>query len=224
MEKYKNLKKNLKSVQNQKWNLENLRDGFEYFKELNGTYPTSKEIDYFYYLPTRRMIERNFGGIVNLRKTLQLNGVSDFTKGNARGVTAKMAFIRSQDYEKVFLDFLISKIPEVRVHEHKIIRPGNTAADFFIYTSANSGIMIDVFYAKDMHSLGGIVRIKALKSSEVVCPIYYVLVDNDKINQEQIDNQINNRKISLQNNIKVMTEKYFKSKIIDSIILEPLNI
>src|SRR5579872_7439685 len=150
MEKYQNLKKNTKGFQKEKWTIENIKDGLEYFNELNGRYPSSMEIDSFEYLPTRRMIERNFGGIVNLRKTLNLQGSSDFTKGEVRSAMAKKAFIRAQDYERDFYFYLIKKIPEVRVHEHKIIRPGDTASDFFIYTSSNKGIMIDLFYAQDI--------------------------------------------------------------------------
>lgn len=223
MDKYQNLKKNKKGFGSEKWTIENIRDGFEYFKELNGRYPSSREIDSFEYLPTRRMVERNFGGLVNLRKTLNIEGSSDYTKGEVRSETAKKAFIRAQKYEKDFYYFLTERIPEVRVHEHKIVRPGNTASDFFIYTNNKEGIMVDLFYAQDIYSLVGIVRIKSLKCVEVNIPVYFVLVGNNKITQEQIDEKIKNMKTPLLSHIKVMTEKFFKSSILDSIVLEPLN-
>lgn len=222
LKKYKNLKEsdNIKS----KWILENLRDGFQYFYETYGRYPISMETDSFKYLPSRKTIERSFGGMVKLRGILNLNTPLDFTKGETRSKVAGDAFKRAQNYEKDFFYKLISKIPEIRIHEHKIIRPGDTASDFFIYTSKDWGIMIDLFYAKDLHSLAGIIRIKSAKCLNVKYPIYFVLVDNKDIGQNKLDKLNENRKIKLQNNIKIVTYDFFINGILPGLKLEPINI
>jgi hypothetical protein len=197
-----------------KWNLENLKDGLRYFFDLKGKYPTVKEVDQFEYLPTSRTIQRSFGGMPLLRKNLSLTGPLHFGSGDNRSRIAREADLRARTYEKEFYRYLIKKIPEVRVHEHKIIRPGDTAADFFIYTSDTKGIVIDLFYAMDVHSLGGVVSIKTKKYIGVKCPVYFVLVGNDQINQEIINNKIANRKESLPTHIHVLTEMEFKKSLI----------
>ena len=212
-----NLRKRTSSVE-EKWTLENLKAGLDYFFEINDRYPTVREVDIFEYLPTSRTIQRSFNGLMGLRKTLGLNTPINHSSGITRSKTAQDADKRAQIYEKEFYDYLISKIPEVRIHEHKIIRPGDTAADFFIYTSDTKGIVIDLFYAVDIYSLSGVVNIKFKKYSSVKFPVYFVLVGNDKINQEAIDQKVNNRKNKLANHISVLTEENFK-KSLDKLLL-----
>lgn len=217
MEKYKNLKKYVRNGQHEKWTIENIKDGFSYFFEINGKYPTTKEIDSFDYLPSARTFQRAFGGTVKLREILNLDIPLDQRKGTIRSDMAQKTFKRAQGYEKEFYFYLISKIPEVRVHEHKIIRPGDTAADFFIYTSDNEGVVIDLFYAADIHSLIGIINIKFKKYINVKSPVYFVLIGNEQITQEIIDQKVNNRKNKLSDHIKVVTEDTFK-KHLDSLL------
>ncbi|MCA9342635.1 hypothetical protein KC950_01320 [Candidatus Saccharibacteria bacterium] len=50
------------------WTKDELRAGFEKFKNINGRYPTSHEIDSFPYLPSARSIQRTFGGLVEIRQ------------------------------------------------------------------------------------------------------------------------------------------------------------
>ncbi len=217
--KYLHLRKEGNTSRISKWSIDNLRDGFNYFLEINGHYPTSKEVDDFEYLPTRKTLERSFGGITKLRETLGLDIPKDYRTGITRSNMAASADKRARKYEEEFYNYLVSKIPEVRVHEHKIIRPGDTAADFFIYTSDTSGIVIDLFYAMDMHSLVGVVNIKFKKYIGVKFPVYFVLVGNKEITQEIINDKMNNRKNPLSDHIQVLTEENFK-KSLDSVINE----
>lgn len=212
-----NLRKRTSHVE-EKWTLENLRAGLDYFFEINNRYPTVKEVDVFEYLPTSRTIQRSFNGLMELRKTLGLNTPINHSSGVTRSKTAQDADKRAQIYEKEFYNYLISKIPEVRIHEHKIIRPGDTAADFFIYTSDTKGIVIDLFYAVDIYSLCNVVNIKFKKYSSVEFPVYFVLVGNEKITQEIIDQKIENRKNKLSGHIRVLTEESFKNSL-DELLL-----
>ena len=148
--RYPNLRRKGRKAIGKEWGELNLKDGFEYFFELHGKYPTAKDVDRFDYLPSCRTMQRSFGGIMELRKILSLNCQTNFTTGEMRSKLCREGDFRAQKFEKEFFEYLVSHIPEQRVHEHKIIRPGNTAADFFIYTSENSGIVIDIFYAMDL--------------------------------------------------------------------------
>ena len=212
MNENSSLRKRTSQVE-EKWTLENLRAGLDYFFKINNRYPTAREVDIFEYLPTSRTIQRSFNGLMALRKTLGLDTPINHSSGITRSKTAQDADKRAQAYEKEFYDYLISKISEVKVHEHKIIRPGNTAADFFIYTSDTKGIVVDLFYAVDIYSLSGVVNIKFKKYSNVEFPVYFVLVGNNKITQEAINQKVDNRKNKLSNHIRVLTEKNFKESL-----------
>jgi hypothetical protein len=211
--KYSHLRKEGNTSRIDKWSIDNLRDGFNYFFELNGHYPTSRDVDNFEYLPTRKTLERSFGGITKLRETLGLDIPKDYRTGIMRSNVAANADKRARKYEEEFYKYLTSKIPEIRVHEHKIIRPGDTAADFFIYTSDTAGIVIDLFYAMDIYSLLGIINIKFKKYVNVKFPVYFVLVGNEDITQEIIDDKMNNRKNQLSSHIQVLTEENFKKSL-----------
>lgn len=144
-----------------KWSLEQIKDGLERYKNDHGRYPSTLDFDKVDYLPTSRYIQRNHGGVVNLRKLLELDCEHDYTKGNLRSSVAKESYKRAGVYEEEFYKYLVSTIDEVRVHEHKIMRPGNICCDFFIYNAkGDDGVVIDLFYAQDMYSLARIVNIK----------------------------------------------------------------
>ncbi len=195
------------------WSLENIIDGFEYFLELNGHYPGTQEIDGFQYLPTSRTIQRSFGGVVAVKKQLNLKGPHKLSEGETRANKAREADMRAKVYEVEFYNFLISHVPEMRVHEHKIIRPGQTACDFFIYTSEKDGFVIDLFYAQDLISMLGVVNIKIKKYLEVKQKTYFVVVGNENITQSDINSKILNKKNSIPSHIHVMTESFFKENI-----------
>lgn len=60
-----------------KWSLEIIRDGFERFKNEHGHYPKAPDdIDTCSYLPSRRQIQRIFGGLPQLRILLGLEDIS----------------------------------------------------------------------------------------------------------------------------------------------------
>ncbi len=196
----------------QVWSVENLKAGFMYYFELHGRYPVASEIDKFEYLPSSRSIQRSFGGLVRVRELLGLSGPSQFNKGEARSRVAGEADARARIYEEEFYTFLVSKVSEMRVHEHKVMRPSGTSCDFFVYLTDNSGIIIDLFYAKDIQILSKIVNIKYKKYEDLPFSTYFILIGNDDISQDQIDKIIRNRKTLLPKHIYVMKERTFKDK------------
>jgi len=195
----------------QKWTLDNLRDGLQYFFEINGQYPSAWEINAFNYLPTSRSIQRSFGGLVALRTKLGLTGPLNYSKGVPRSKQAGNAYRRAQSQEEEFYNFLISKMPAYRVHEHKVLRPGNVSCDFFVYTTTTSGVAIDLFYAKDSHSASGSVIIKTKKYKHFPFPVFYVLVGNNNISQTELERLVVNKLLILPVQIRLLTEGDFKS-------------
>lgn len=203
------------SGKQRKWTPEELNAGFEYFKELHGRYPGSREIDLFEYLPSARSIQRSHKGLISLRTELGFEeSLINQTKGAVRSDKAKKTYSNSVESEEKFYKYLVSKIPEVRVHEHKILRPGHICCDFFIYTSDKKGYAVDIFYAQDLFTLQRIIRIKYLRYAGLKCKVYFVLVGNDLISQKEIDDMLSNRKIQLPEHISVSTEAIFKESIV----------
>ncbi len=195
-----------------KWSLEQIKDGLEKYKGIYGRYPSTLDFDKVDYLPTSRYIQRNLGGVVRLRKLLKLDCEADYTKGSLRSSVAKESYKRAGIYEEYFYKYLISKVDEIRVHEHKIMRPGNICCDFFIYNiKGDSGIVVDLFYAQDMYSLARIVNIKLKRYKYLQKEVFFVNIGNFKIEQPEIDKLILNKKISLPKNIKVLNESSFKT-------------
>jgi hypothetical protein len=215
MDEYPNLQKRKDgtAANHQSWNIENIRDGLEYFSELNGHYPNCSEFNHFDYLPSTKTAERKFGGMVQLRKTLSLSGPMHFGSGESRSQTAIQGDARAKQYEKDFFDFLTSKIPEVRVHEHKIIRPSGLCCDFFIYTEDTWGIVLDLFYAKDIRSAMINVNLKLKKYCAVQFPVFLIIVGNNHITQSEIESLCNKRKSIIPEQIQVLTEATFKSNL-----------
>ena len=57
-------------VKNPQWTAEKIKEGFDRFIKEKGRLPKSAEIDELNYLPNRKFIERNFGGLEKLRGEL----------------------------------------------------------------------------------------------------------------------------------------------------------
>jgi hypothetical protein len=115
------------------WTKQEILASLQHFYKLYNRYPTALEIDRFEYLPSSRSIQRSFGGLVALRKELIPDSHSNFTQGAYRSSIAKETWHRAVKYEEEFYNFLCSHFDPVAIHEHKIMRPGNVASDYFIY-------------------------------------------------------------------------------------------
>ncbi len=196
-----------------RWTIDKIEKGILEFFDRYHKYPTTLDFDKVDFLPSSRLIQRNFGGIVKLKEVLKINDVKNCSKGEYRSKIAKAIYNESVEYEQIFYKFLITKFPEISVHEHKILRPGHICCDFFIYTSTNKGFAIDIFYAKDTFSLTGVVNIKCKRYATLNFPIYFILVGNNFIKQCDIDVLLYNKKNMLPNNIKVITEEEFKNTL-----------
>lgn len=212
IERYPNLmrQKDGAAGSGQKWTLENLRDGILYFYETQGRYPTSQDVDSFDYLPSSRAIQRTYGGIKKLRNILKIGDVLNYASGMTRALKAREADERAKIYEEEFHAFLISRMHEIRVHEHKVLRPGSVNCDFFIYTDEKNGIALDLFYAQDLFSAQKQTNYKSKRYASVAFPCYFIIVGNDMIKQKDIEKMIASRKTVLPSSRRVFTEAFFK--------------
>lgn len=194
-----------------KWSQELIKAGIERFVSENGRHPSARDFDKCSYLPPARYIQRNLGGLANLRSTLTPEVPTNFTTGPTRSAVAKKAIIRSYESEHDFYYFLTSKFPEVRVHEQKRLRPGNIASDFFVYMTESTGFAIDIFYSSDRFNTIGIINIKAKRYSKLSIPIVFIVIG--EFSQENLNHILKAKKNPLADNMYLYTEKYFKENI-----------
>lgn len=204
------------------WAKDELKAGFMKYAEDFGRFPTAVDIDTYEFLPSSRSIQRSYGGLVRLRRELFPDEVENFTKGKHRSDIARETFINSQNYEEKFYEDLCKSLDTVAVHEHKIIRPGRVASDFFIYKDDESGVCIDLFYAKDLYSLRGVINYKAKHYQKVSCPVLLVLIDGNVVAQDQIDRILSARREPLPSHIQVMTERLFWNGYYPRFVMESI--
>src|SRR3989344_4413033 len=192
-------------VTNSQWTAEKIKAGFDRFIKENGRLPKSMEMDKageIDYLPTRRLIERNFGGLEKLRKEL---GYLDthFGKGKFRSEIAHKANVSGRNIELTLEKLLKGKFGEVFVHTEKIFDNTKNRVDFYIYSpSGNFGI--DVFGTETMHTLQSNMSVKLNKYSGFSEKLFFVVV-NDLFSQSDLDNYASRKVKLLQANAKIIT-------------------
>lgn len=137
----------------QPWTFLELKNGLLLFFKENKRYPTAEEFDNFGYLPSARSIQRRFGGLVELRKSLKLSGQHDFTKGEYSSLRAKRINERAYTIEKKVYDYLMGKFGKEFVHREYFFSDDRRArTDFFVYCQ-NGDFSVDVFYPSNRRNL-----------------------------------------------------------------------
>lgn len=201
------------------WTLDEIKAGFEAFATEYGRYPTALEIDAYEFLPSSRSIQRSYGGLVQLRGQLFPDEIQDFTSGEYRSKIAGATFRRSQAYEASFYDKLCTCFEPIAVHEHKVMRPGQVTSDFFIYVDAVSGVCLDLFYAKDLFSVRGVINDKLHRYGKLECQVVFVVMHDGTLTQADIDDLLQNKQTKLPYHIKVLVEENFWGTYIPSVCL-----
>lgn len=207
-QKYPELKEQKQNNGRTKWSKENFLAGFNKFFDDYGHYPTANEIDTFKYLPSSRQIERAYGGLVRLRKDLNLK-ITNFSIGKSR---SKMCFLineRGGNAEREFEKILVNKFGEHFVHVEKIVGATKNRVDFYIY-SQNYNFCIDVYHAKDFINLKKIINIKEKKYSNIKEDVYFINLNEDiGVTEEMLRGCISNKKNKISDNIKLITKNDF---------------
>ena len=182
-----------------RWNIEEIRAGLENFYLENSRYPTAPEVDAYQYLPSARSIERSFGGLIMLRKTLNLDTQSDLREGAHSSERAYKINERSHRVEQEVYEFLMERFGKQFVHrEYFFLDDKRTRADFFVYDKA-SGFCVDVFYPSDRRNLTGCINSKLAKyqgSQMNQYPVIFLQM-NKELDQELLDALIRNKKKKL---------------------------
>ena len=188
-----------KSGSQKPWKIEELKAGLENFYTKNGRYPTAPEVDVHPYLPSARTIERSFGGLVELRKILNLDTQTDFREGAHSSERAHKINTRAHDTEQEVYIFLQGQFGKQFVHrEYFFLDDKRTRADFFVYDSA-SGFCVDVFYPSDRRNLIGCLNSKLAKYQGPQMnqyPVFFLQM-NKELDQGLLDAVINNKKKKL---------------------------
>lgn len=169
---------------NSKWNLESIRAGIERFTSENAKVPTAVDFDSVDYLPSARQVQRSYGGMAGLRKTLGYEDL-DFTKGNLRKEIALKAFTDGLAAEEVFEKILIAKFGEPFVHTQKRYAEGTkNRYDFFIHAQ-NTYFGIDVFTTARKKYIGPNIRHKIHRYKSVAeVPVYFVVMGTEFSNDD----------------------------------------
>ena len=181
------------------WKIEELKSGLDNFYTKHGRYPTAPEVDVYPYLPSARTIERSFGGLVKLRKTLGLDTQSDLRAGVHSSKRASMINSRAHTVEQEVYSYLEKYFGKHFVHrEYFFLDDKRTRADFFVYDSSD-GFCVDVFYPSDKRNLIGCLNSKISKYQGIQMNQYPVifLQMNKEIEQPALDVVVSNKKKKL---------------------------
>lgn len=148
------------------WTLEKTKEGFEKFYEEFGRYPTSNEVDDFDYLPSARQIQRNFGGLIPLRKMMGLS-VESYGSGESRSKIAKHVNKRGVGFEIEVRDYLQEKFKDPFVHiERPVHMSSKDRFDFYVYAKPVN-FAIDVFGTTDIRCLIKVMNMKEVRYRKV---------------------------------------------------------
>lgn len=189
-----------------KWPLELIKAGLQRFYTEHDRYPTATEVDSYQYLPRAKTIERRFGGLVALRKQLNLKGQQDFRTGAHSSARARSIGARAHVVEREVYDLLCRRFGKEYVHrEFFFFDDKRTRADFFVY-DAGKGFCVDVFYPRDRHNLVGCLNSKQRKYSEECMRQYPIifLQMNSELSQGILDDYLGKKTVALPKGQQLM--------------------
>lgn len=205
---------NKSMTKSKKWDLEKIKEGFEKFQQLNNRYPAAYDVDDCDFLPSSRQIQRAFGGLVNLRKTLNLS-VENYTKGAEGTRKAIKINMEGKRCELYVFELLKTRFDERFIHiEKPLDHAYKNRYDFYIYSKPNN-FAIDVFSTDDARCLVNIMNIKAKKYAKIKNNneiLYFVCFDNG-LDWNKVQNWLSNKKELFPENWKVLSIASFKDEL-----------
>src|ERR1019366_6061061 len=155
--------------------------------------------------PPIKTIQRH-GGLRNFYENILGLIYVDGRSGDVRSDMARSLHNRSVDTSIPFTRRLIELFGEVNVHIEEPYPNSNIRTDYTIYLKSGRKLYIDVFFAMDMHSLGGCIRLKANKlPKRFNGETYFVSMNEVGISTDSIDYFMYMKKSKFPDNIKVLT-------------------
>ena len=202
-----------------KYTLKSITEAYNNFIRTNEHEPTAIDFDNDPTLPGARYIQRNYGGLRNLRKELG-SAIIDHTTGETRKKAAKAANERCKLYEAELSNAIYKKLHDQQTFNPAVIRQfayqqyiektddyENISCDVAIsYRDPSHVILIDFFYPSTIHSLSGCVRSKTSKLRrnppkpnlyDCTHEVVFVCVNPD-FNQDTIDSHTTNCDFTVQ--------------------------
>ena len=187
--------------------MDNVLCGFRKFFEENGHWPGQYDMSLCQYLPNVKTLERKFGGIINIRKQLNINEF-DLRSGAPRSRSAFQVGKRGYISEESIYEKLVRRFHEPYVHYQsrvtltdKVIR-----VDFIVYHK-NGKFAVDVFCpSNDYRHFSQNVTMKYIFYKDFPFLIYLCVTNAG------IDNEMTN-----------IRRKTQKNKIRENIILVSLD-
>ena len=199
---------------NKIWTLEKVKEGFEKFYRTYNRYPTAYDIDDFNFLPSSRQIQRSFGGLVKLRKILELK-IENYGNGKSRSRLAHNSNILGKKCERIVLELLKNKFDEKFVHIEKPVEGDyKNRFDFYVYAKPKN-FAIDVFGSDDTRNLVNNFNIKEkkyLKSNNEKESLYFIYI-GDKINESKLAIWYQKKKSKIPKNWKIISLKELKKEM-----------
>lgn len=197
------------------WAWEKIKNGFERYMKENGHFPTAYGVDLCDYLPASRSIQRTFGGLINIRKKLNLD-IIDYSKGSTRSGVARQLNIDSKNQEDQIHKILSRRFGEEFVHREKPIGLTDKykiRTDFYIYDKKGK-FAIDIFMPKNIKTLQKCIHQKIQKIMLAECnDLIYLVNLNINLPQEQVDEIVKHRKTETPSTVKVINiDKFFISQ------------
>ena len=199
------------------WTIEKIKEGFEKFYKIHGRYPTDYEINDFEFLPTPRQIQRRFGGLVNLRKTLELP-ISNYSIGKNRSRIAFSINKIGKRCEIKIYELLKEKFDEKFIHIERPISVYDTKNRYDFYVFAKPfDFAIDVLSTDgDIRSFIKIMNIKENKYKKLntnnVKKLYFVYY-GERVSKERINKWLTIKKNKLPINWVIMNVDEFKNEL-----------
>jgi hypothetical protein len=175
-----------KTIQDPRWNTDNIKEGFERFIEENGRLPTTYEIDDCSYLPSSRQLQRRFGGLGNLREALGYGKIL-FNTGDYRKEKQKVFRLRGADAEDELEKMLADIFGPLFVHSEQRFAGTRNRVDFVVHAK-DITLAMDVFTTDDRRTFVKNIAVKVPKylTFPTDIPLFFVLW-GDNLSQKEID-------------------------------------
>ena len=204
------------------WTIQNLKLGFDRFIGENGHLPSAYEVDDCPYLPSARHIQRQFGGLGQLREELGYGKVL-FNSGANRREILKITGPRGADAEDQLEEILIKRFGKLFVHSEQRFGGSRYRVDFVIYTK-NITVGIDVFATNNDSRLivkNIVIKLPKYINYPITSPLFF-LVWNNEISQKNLDDIV--ARITKYNNLKMVRAVTLKTLLEYLSSLEPLKL